>query len=317
MPRTYEIHSRLEWMRQKDEEAKARQREGKKMRAYIISAYNSRNEVRPDHKWYNLDKASVDKQICDIANQVKAQIAHARDGDKEMESFKKFVEDLQKVLLGEYTEAALVGMQGVGKSLLVNALFDRRNLSKTSAGGSACTAVAVRYLHKPEADDHSDDYDAEVQFMDDQNLEEIVQEHARRYHFYHFELQDDEEHSADDEKAADTALEFFQLVFDTVNSEANLSRLDKLLSSTAIRDGSLATETIQRALERIEQAGADTDRKRTFKNLDEADFIRLIGAYIAPSKDSPPLWPIVQYINLYLGSALARNRVAVIDSPGI
>lgn len=317
MPRTYEILSRVEWMRRKDEETKARESEGIRIRQHLVPTYDPQKEGRPDLPWYNFDKTTVDLQIRDIVNQVKAPIEMARAEDKEMESLKKFAESMQKVPMGEYTEVALVGMQGVGKSSLINALLNRPNFSRTSAGGSACTACAVRYLQKPGADDRSDIYDAEVQFMDDEELEEVVREHAKNYHFYHFGIGDGEEPTQDDERDAETAYEFFTLVFDAANNQRNRCRLDELLSASAISDGSLARETIRMALERIGKAGADSARKKSFKDLNEAGLSECIDGYIAPKKNSPSLWPIVQYVNVYLGSALARNRVAVIDLPGM
>jgi hypothetical protein len=312
MSLTYNIPSRLEWMR-RDEDAKLKQIHPFSLRKWV--PYDSRDEPLPDLPWYKLDQNAVDTEIRAIAESVKQQIKDAREDNKEMESLRASVDNVQKVTRESFTEVALVGLQGVGKSLLINALLDRRKLSKTSAEGRACTASAIRYLYKPGAEDRARAYDAEVQFMDEEHLKEVIQEHAKNYRYYHFDAQD-EEATLEDENSAATADEFFQLIFNTKNSEQRPAKLDELLTTEAIDDGSLVQETVSMALERIKQAGADGNHIKKFEGLDETSLLQRIDGYIAPHATRPSLWPIVHFVNVYMGSSLARNGVAIIDLPG-
>ena len=84
----------------------------------------------------------------------------------------KAASEVRKVSASDGREVAIVGQQGMGKSLLINALQNRRNLSKTSARGKACTASAIKYRYKVRASDLEEKYDAAVTFMDDEYLKE-------------------------------------------------------------------------------------------------------------------------------------------------
>jgi hypothetical protein len=304
-----------DWQREQEEAKLAKA--GKRAKApKYITPYDPSTEARPDLPWYHLDKANIDSQFQNIAQQVLDEIADARLEDKEMISLRKVAEQIAHVSRSNARETALVGMQGVGKSLLINALLDRRNLSKTSAEGAACTASAIKYLHKPGVDDSTEIYDVEIQFMDDEHLQEIADEHARRYRYYYLTNREDQEITNDDQEAAKTANEFFSIIFDSANDADNATKLNELLTESEIQSGGLVRETIKMAHQRFKENDAAGNRVKAFADVKAADLLSRIDGFVAPHETRPSLWPIVQHVRIFIGSTLTRNGVAIIDLPG-
>jgi hypothetical protein len=278
--------------------------------------YNPEEEVPPDVPWYRLDKHSADVQIYGIVDQLLRVMKSARNEDEELNSLRKAATKVSEVAAVKPRDVPMVGQQGVGKSLLINALLNRPNLSKTSASGGACTASAIKYLHRPGTKDREEIYDAAVQFMNDDDLCEITEEHIRRYSFFHFSDNVDLDFHDEDERAAATAEEFLYHVFDAYNDTKAKERLTKLLTSDAIKSGTLLSASIKEAYQRFQQAGVDKKRVTSFRNLDIDKLMAKIEKYIAPHETLSSLWPIVQDVSIFMGSALTRNGVCVVDLPG-
>ncbi|KAF2691470.1 hypothetical protein K458DRAFT_397946 [Lentithecium fluviatile CBS 122367] len=127
----------------------------------------------------------------------------------------------------------------MGKSLLINALLHRRHLSKTSATGGACTASAIKYVHKPGMDDLGEIYDVAIQFMDDTELNEIISEHARRYCHFHFSEGVDPTYHDEKERVAQSAEALFCLLWNAYNDEQAEIELQSLLTVERTDNGDL------------------------------------------------------------------------------
>ena len=306
---------RLNYDKEKEEEQAAKSVRGAKA-PRCAKPYNPEDEVPPDFPWYKLDKASADDQICGIANQLLGVMTNARKEDEELNSLRKAATEAREVATMKPRDVAMVGQQGVGKSLLINALLDRPNLSKTSASGGACTASAIKYLHRPGTKDGEGIYDAAIQFMNDDDLREITEEHIRRYSFFHFSGNVDSNFHDEEERAAATAKEFLYHIFDAYNDTNAEERLTKLLTSHAIKSGTLLSESINETHQRFKQAGVDEKRVRIFRKLEIDKLMAKIEQYIAPHETLPSLWPIVQHVSIFIGSALTRNGICVVDLPG-
>jgi hypothetical protein len=117
-------------------------------------------------------------------------------------------------------KVALLGAQGAGKSLLLNALFDYGGLSLTGADGSTCTISVVKYLYHP--GDQKGFY-AEVRFSNSAKMKVMIKEHAKSYYGY-FDSYDSPEADAGNQKKylhhecldlllKNTAEEFFETLF--------------------------------------------------------------------------------------------------------
>jgi len=305
---------RLNYNKEKEEEQAAKSVRGAKD-SRCAKPYNPEDEVPPDLPWYRLDKPSADVQICGIVDQLLGVITNATKEDKELNSLRKAATKVREVAAVKPSDVPMVGQQGVGKSLLINALLDRPNLSKTSASGGACTASAIKYLHRPGTKDREGVYDAAVQFMNDDDLHEITEEHIRRYNFFHFSGNVDSDFHDEEERAAATAEEFMYHVFDAYNNTEAEERLTKLLTRHAIKSGALLSAAINEAHQRFQQAGVDDKRVTSFRKLGIDKLMENIEKYIAPHETLPSLWPIVQDVSIFMGSALTRNGVCVIDLP--
>ena len=279
-------------------------------------AYDPTQETPPDYPWFKLNKSAIDQHIRDISDKVINKLQSARPDDKELSSIMKAVSEVREVSASDGQEVAIVGQQGMGKSLLINALQNRRNLSKTTARGKACTASAIKYRHKPGASDLEENYDAAVTFMDDECLDEVIREHIRHYDHFYFSGDAKSDHSDDEAHAAATAKEFFDAVFNTKVDSIAETELRRLLVASNIRNGALFTETLKMAHKRIEETGAGVDRKIFYSDMKIGPLVEDIKSYVSQQDDVPSLWTIVQDVSIYLGSALSREGICVVDLPG-
>lgn len=280
-------------------------------------AYDPAIETPPDLPWFRFNKALADAGVDAIYHDVIAIIdLSARPQDVELAELKNSAKTVKQVFFGTAKTVGIVGQQAMGKSLLINALLHRRRLSKTSAAGGACTASAIKYVFKSGADDVCEIYDAAVQFMDDDELKEIIAEHGRRYHHFHYSEAVDPSWQEEEERAARTAEAFFALLWDAGNDELAGVELRRLLSAQCIDSGELQDKAMDMAKRRIEDSGADTNRRKEFLGLEAAALLDKTQSYIAQDDTQPSLWPIVSYVSIALGSILSRNGVYVDDYPG-
>lgn len=286
-------------------------------RATATKAYTCDNEVPPDHDWFRLDKEHIDREISSIAEDVIRCMTGYRTQDLELVDLLRTVQAAKHVPLDNVSTVAIVGQQAMGKSLLINALLHRRDLSKTSAAGGACTASAIKYVHKPGEGDFSEVYDAAVQFMDDMDLKEITAEHARRYHHFHFSGNVDPAYKDDEEMAAETAETFFALLWNAENDKAASRGLHSLLTPDGIQSGRLHQQALQMAHQRIGGSGADDKRNKRFSNMRTAQLLEQIQGFIAQHDRLPSLWPIVSHVEISMGSGLLKNAVSIVDLPGV
>ncbi|EPS34439.1 hypothetical protein PDE_09403 [Penicillium oxalicum 114-2] len=102
---------------------------------------------------------------------------------------------LRKNLLGlsnfRYPDSrtvGLIGNSGVGKSTVVNSILGEENLARSSDCGGACTCVIVEY--RPLDGQHSQPYTIEVDYMDTEEMHELLREHLEsiRQHYFLLEM---------------------------------------------------------------------------------------------------------------------------------
>lgn len=311
----YEVLSFENWQvhYETEQEAKAKTR-GRGHKS--AKPYNPEFEPPPERPWFQMDKPHIDAQIRAIAEKVLQGMRNARAHDKELMFLRKAAYDIGEVARKDSKNIAIVGQQAMGKSLLINALLHRRNLSKTSASGSACTASVIKYLHKAGANDLDEVYNAAIQFMDDNSLRETAEEHARRYHHFHFSNKVDPEYFDEEQRSALTAAAFFHLIYNADYDDEAAKRLGSILNPTNIKDGSLLRDCIRMAHRRINETGANEHGIIELRNLNAETLLESVESFVAQHETKASLWPIVQHVNVFMGSALLRNYVNIIDLPG-
>lgn len=283
-------------------------------------AYNPVNEQLPDRKFYRLDRGFIDEGFNGISAVVLGALTNARSEDKQLVALQSLARKLQKVTIPETLDVAIVGDQGMGKSLAINALQHRAKLSKTSASGGACTASAIRFCYKPDAPDFSDSFDAKIKFMNDEELTEIIQDHIDHYFHFHFSGSVDEETFYEAKLAADDAEAFFELLHNTEHDKKAASDLRALLKATAIKDKTLLRVTMAMAHLRIQETRPQwsTTEERTiiFKDQEIDELMEEVEKYMAMCPSKPSLWPIVQSLDILMWSILTKNGVHLRDLPG-
>ncbi|KAH7126594.1 hypothetical protein B0J11DRAFT_505324 [Dendryphion nanum] len=299
----------------------------------IEPPYDPKDEEKPDTPWSRIAKQDMDLKIKNIFAKALYELAFARDEDRELILLRDALNELKPVPATPPRTVSIVGQQGMGKSLLINALLHRRNLSKTSASGGACTASAIKYIHKPGAEDLSETYDALIQFMNDESLIEIIVEHAQRYFHFHHSSKVDPVYHDEEERSAKTAEDFFHMLYKTMLhlqddndqlsatqvalSKNALDTLTRRLSAEQIECGKLTRGSLTLARKRIEDAGADKDRAKHFNDMTVAELLERIETFISQHDTYYSLWPIVDHVEVYMGSTLLSHGVIMVDMPGL
>ncbi|KAF9735635.1 hypothetical protein PMIN01_07040 [Paraphaeosphaeria minitans] len=283
--------------------------------------YDPTKEPLPNHKFFQLDRGAIDGGLQMISAAVLDALSRARPQDKQLSALQTLARSFQKVSLPENLDVAVVGEQGLGKSLAINALQHRPNLSTTSASGGACTASAIRFCYKPDAAALSDSFDAKIKFMNDEELMENIQEHIDRYYHFHFSGHVEEETYFEDQSAAEDAEDFFDLLHNSKHDREAASQLKILLNADNIQENNLLKATMSMAHRRINETRArwPTGEERTivFKDRTIKDLMKEIEQYMVMVPSMPSLWPIVQSLDILLWSVLAKHGVNLRDLPGL
>jgi ATPase subunit of ABC transporter with duplicated ATPase domains len=153
-----------------------------------VPKYDSSTEEKTPHAYWDLDKPTIQSLLKDISEKVDSCIQGATGLDKELQHVVNTSTKLEQVERDATVKVALIGAQGAGKSLLINALFDCTGLSLTGAKGFACTSAIVKYAYG-----QGDKFSAEVRFLNAKTREQMIDEHIRSYLDYHNDLQDSDD----------------------------------------------------------------------------------------------------------------------------
>jgi hypothetical protein len=281
-------------------------------------AYSPSSERLPDHPWFRLDKRDIDAKIYGIVQEVIKKLENARPADKELMALREVADEASMVRAPTPIDTALVGGQAMGKSLALDALLNRHSLSKTGASGRACTETAISYMGKNVNGASDKYYDAAVEFMNDTDLHDYFKEHIRRFYYFYFSVREDTDAADEDEKAADSAREFFELIFNVQNDETARQDLEVLLTASGIENGTLFKALETKARRQISDSGADASRIVWFHDMDLTTLKQKIHKFVARSTDdtNTALWPIVQDVKIYLVATLPEHGVHLTDLPG-
>lgn len=238
---------------------------------------------------------------------------------------------------------AVVGDQGIGKSSLINALL-HRDLVDVSASSTACTAFATIIKHKRGAPDSTQDSDVEVEFLNKSEIREFVEEQIRRYaDVYSSARSNDgndggeqshntEDSSADDssddeisllqpiptdgrrkipealQRGADTAKDFFHIIFGTREDDTALRDLETWLLEPDLEDGRFLNHCVDIALRHLSKIHA-TEGSLLYTNVTDEQLQN-------HREFAATIWPLVRSVTIYTGSIILRHGVCFLDLPG-
>jgi hypothetical protein len=297
-------------------------------------------EQYPDDPWYALNYEEIISLVHELCD---ALIASLRKYSSDIESINDLIKAAQAAKSFPNIKQfflAVLGEQGVGKSTLINALFDR-NLLDSSGSSHACTAFATLLVHLEGASDDTSQSTVMIRFFDDKEILECISGQIQRYQDMYpgpaiqYEKsgedsdtdsgESDHEEEAQHErrgtkgtsrtakaKAAATAREFFEIIYNTREDLAARKWLESTLNTTNISTGAFRKACHERAQKRLGELGRQNqfeDRVFTFHNITDRR--------IADIQDiAKSLWPFVKLVTIATGHVLLRHGLCLYDLPG-
>jgi hypothetical protein len=277
--------------------------------------YNAATEVKIPHPWWDLDRDSVHTNLKDISECIASLTKGGVGLDKELLHLLKTATRLEQVEREDTVKVALIGAQGAGKSLLINALLDSPGLSLTGAKGFACTSAIIKYAYGP-----GDRFAAEVKFLNARKREDMIDEHIRSYVDYHndFEDSDDEggpltrslQQDEIDRKRKTTAEDFFDTIFGS---------RDEFMcnwASSPVNTGEFKSICQLKCTEAMNEHDTNSQDIVHFSKNTPKELLEVIKPFLSRVNDKICLWPIVDCVTIRLNHALLQQGIEIIDLPG-
>lgn len=280
-----------------------------------LSRYNPSLEKKPSHAWYRMDKTKIDELLKSFSQSIVNMLDGSPSDDKELQHLFRTAPELANVIRSPPIRVALIGAQGAGKSLSLNALFDLDGLSLTGADGAACTSSITRYVH------YSGGYSfaAEIKFLAAEKREALLKEHARNFHHYqHADVDSDDEeaprrkpenHDEMDRRLKDTAEDVFLTLF------GSRTAFQESWSSDSYRSGEFIRICQLKCEETLCKEGGSSGTAIKLAN-DQKDLLKQLKPFITEVKGVTCLWPLVDHVTVKFNSELLHAGIEIIDLPG-
>ncbi|KAH7067835.1 hypothetical protein FB567DRAFT_585403 [Paraphoma chrysanthemicola] len=281
-----------------------------------VPRYDSTAEEKAPHPWWNLNKPAIHSLLKDISEKVGTCTLGATDLDRELQHVSNTATQLEKVERGTAVKVALIGAQGAGKSLLINALFDCTGLSLTGAKGFACTSAIVKYAYGP-----GDKFSAEVCFLNAKMREQMIDEHIRSYRDYHNDLEDSEDEDGAprtrsfkqdeiDRKRKKTAEDFFDTIFGCRDDFLSA------WSSDPVNTAEFKHLCQVKCTEAMEEFDLTSKDAAHFSKNTPAELLKVVMPFLSNVEDKVCLWPIVDCVTVRINHKLLQEGLEIIDLPG-
>jgi hypothetical protein len=142
--------------------------------------YDPTLEQFPDDAWYTLEHDKINNGIHEMCSQLLYALRNRQHSDSEISSLHDALKIADIVPRGKEFYAAFLGEQGIGKSSLINAVFNR-DLVNVSSSSSACTTFPTIITYKTGASDDSQENDVYIEYLNDEDIRDCAEEQARRY----------------------------------------------------------------------------------------------------------------------------------------
>ncbi|KAL4991483.1 hypothetical protein BDW68DRAFT_142463 [Aspergillus falconensis] len=282
------------------------------------STYSLREEELPPAPIYDLrlqqSLREVRSHLADlVVSMERSELV--RDEASDIGALYKQVESTSKF---EYPETRIVGFigdSGVGKSSLINSLLDHEGLARSSGNGEACTSVVTEFRQTDETHPHP--FTIEVDFMNTDELKELLQELLRDYRMRHTRAFDEVTEQKESERITALARRALATLNSLFKNEADMT--EEFLSNEAPH----AEELILTRLEEWALAGLDHrpgGREALHHRIEARDIYHCrenIDIFTVASRPGKPaLWPFVKLIRVYLRCPILRTGLVVADLPG-
>ncbi|KZM28490.1 uncharacterized protein EKO05_0005978 [Ascochyta rabiei] len=266
-------------------------------------------EPAPDHPYFRLDVPALHTEIDTVLRDFWIKLQGFQDDDAEMANQREVIQQGRGIGAPKPLVVTTVGPAGVGKSFLYKALFNRPDITKSSAEGRSCTLYPTRIVLHPDAPGDTTSSDLDIEFFDTAAITTMTENHIRRYHEYHFGTDNNQEDD-DSRRHALTAKEFFDAAFNTAGNAESTVYLQSLLTVEMTGSGDLHRACVDAIEQRISSAGATQNRKLSYLKVEDNDLDQVRSA-------ADSLAPFVDFFIIKTGAAVLRAGLTFVDLPGL
>lgn len=289
----------------------------------------------PGEDVFHMDLERMDTSIAKNIDSLIYKLNHYLSDDCETsKELTELCRNIKKLKSGpEKAELsfALIGMSGVGKSTIINALLHRLNLSGTSGGTKACTHFANIYKWKEGAPDDANESDIAIRFSTasdrKRTISDYVLYYGRVHHFAHFvkgcnpRSKDDysEEITEGEKVLAEEALEYFRVSFNSSKGGRAARTLRNFLRSPLqLSNGSFKSACLAAQESLLKELGAEEECVTYLDVPDKLPPEASIGAIDIETvrEKAESLWCLVESVTFATGALMLRHGLVLIDIPG-
>ncbi|KAI9873628.1 MAG: hypothetical protein M1830_010773 [Pleopsidium flavum] len=285
--------------------------------------YDSSIELLPSYPAFHPAFKQVEHDYVNIIGKAVNQLQKAKYRDAETVRLAEEGLAIKEIKYALGTKVALIGNSGVGKSSVINSLFDTPKLASEGSSGSSCTHVVTEIRRT--LPNQNQPFAADITFFDEAVRRLILQKHLGNYYRYFLESQEGLDRTTiDDNKTlAMTALETFRALFCDLDEFHNDICAKTFLSAlTSEKDEQVLPQLYDWTDLLLSSLHADSGtvflQASTVEDL--ADLVEPFTR-TPPALDeetSPPApWPLVQIVKLGVQSAFAKTGLIVADLPGL
>ncbi|PIG85793.1 hypothetical protein AARAC_011290 [Aspergillus arachidicola] len=272
------------------------------------SLYNVRCERLPRAPIYNADLQEI---LRDIKSQLSVlqndmnRCPLSRDRDSDLFQLREKVRLLNELDCPETRTVGFIGNSGV----------DQEGLARSSGDGAACTSVVTEFRHADAR--HPDRYVIEVDYMDEEEVKELLEELVQSFRLYYTDLYREVTSIEEQERIRDRSTRAWSTLNSLFRDQPELTH--EFLSDQA--DGALSG-----ILERLKDWAAQSCTRRPGGAALQHTIIpgnvqecrsHLDMLTMDPRGESEvAIWPFIKLIRVYLRSPVLRTGLVLADLPG-
>ena len=286
------------------------------VRSEIIKLTNStrsQTDGLPTDCSYDRMHMEIDEDVRNLCTKLSRAISEFPETSEELSHLLAKLTCAYQISKGTALVAAFLGMMGVGKSTLINALFGRV-LVTNSGWVLACTSIPTVIVWKEGAMDDTKYSDLEIQLFTEEQYQDCVREQITRWtewSTHSSKSRQIEEHEDRDclpedpifqepakateksdhtqmKRGADTAKEYFEIILDVQDKEESKHTLEGILHSVDVGKDEFFERCVAGIRARCEQV---TDLVAGLRHVHDGD-LRKQRAQI------DKFWPLVKAFTL-------------------